>query len=57
LTIPSALFLPASMIFGFFSVNVTEMTIFESWGFYLMLGLVALMVGGMLVVFWRRGWF
>jgi len=57
LTIPLALFLPASMIFGFFSVNVTEMTIFESWGFYLMLGLVALMVGGMLVVFWRRGWF
>ena len=45
------------MIFGFFSVNVTEMTIFESWGFCLMLGLVALMVGGMLVVFWRRGWF
>jgi magnesium transporter len=57
LTIVSALLLPASMVFGFFGINFTQMAIFEPWGFYVMLGIVALMVGGMLGLFWRRGWF
>lgn len=57
LTIFSAIMLPLTFITGFFGMNLPEITGIQSHTVYLTLwAIMFLIVGGMLLVFWRRGW-
>lgn len=55
LTVVATVFLPASLIAGIFGMNFKDMPWLElPQGFYYALGLMALVAGGMLLLFWRR---
>ena len=57
LTIFSAIMLPLTFLTGFFGMNLPEITGIQSHTVYLFLWLTMLAVaGGMLFLFWRRGW-
>ena len=57
LTIFSAIMLPLTFITGFFGMNLPEITGIQSHTVYMLLWTMMIFVsGGMLYLFWRRGW-
>ncbi len=58
LTIIATIFIPLSFIAGVYGTNFKYIPELEwNWGYFGMLGLMALTAGGMLVYFWRKRWF
>jgi len=58
LTVLSAVFLPLTLIAGIWGMNFESMPELEySWGYPIALSLMALVGGGMLLIFYLRGWF
>jgi magnesium transporter len=58
LTIISAVFLPLTLITGFFGMNFRGMVLLEwQYGFLLALGLMAILLLGMTWYFYKQGWF
>ncbi len=58
LAIFSAILLPLSVITGVFGMNFENMPLLHSQNGYLFtFGIMFLIFGGLLVYFWRRGWF
>jgi magnesium transporter len=57
LAVVSAIILPLSLIAGIYGMNFEYMPELKSRnGYFLTLGLMALVTGALLVYFWRRGW-
>ena len=56
LTIISAVFLPLTLITGFFGMNFSGM-ILTSYGLWLVIGVMGIAMGLMLWYFYRQGWF
>lgn len=57
LTIISTLFLPVTFVAGIYGMNFENMPeIKDPWGYPLCLLAMALIAGGFLVFFWRKGW-
>lgn len=57
LTVLTTIFLPATLIAGIFGMNFEYMPIIgRSGGFYIALGLMAVIALGMAAIFWRRNW-
>ncbi len=58
LTIVSAIFQPMALVAGIYGMNFKVMPELEwTYGYYLCLGLMFSISAGMLLLFWRRGWF
>lgn len=58
LTIVSAIFQPMALVAGIYGMNFKVMPELEwTYGYYLSLGLMFTISTGMLLLFWRRGWF
>lgn len=57
LTIVSTIFIPLSFIAGVYGMNFENMPELRwPWGYYGALGLMAIVGGGLVAWFWRRGW-
>ncbi len=57
LTVFSAIMLPLSLIAGIYGMNFENMPELHSkYGYYIALGLMLLVGGGLLIYFWRKGW-
>ncbi len=58
LTVISAIFLPLTLLAGIYGMNFEGMPELKSvYGYPLILGLMVAIAGGMLAVFYHRGWF
>jgi magnesium transporter len=58
LTMISAIFMPLTLITGIYGMNFTNMPELQmSHGYFLLLGLMALIGGGLGIFFYIRGWF
>ncbi len=58
LTIFSAIMLPLSLIAGIYGMNFQNMPELQSpYGYYIALGLMGVVALGLLIYFWRKGWF
>jgi magnesium transporter len=57
LTIVSTIFIPISFIAGVYGMNFEYMPELRSpWGYFVSLGLMAVVAGALVGWFWRRGW-
>ncbi len=57
LTIFSAIWLPLSFMAGVYGMNFENMPELKtSYGYFIVLGSMALVAGGLLIYFWRKGW-
>lgn len=57
LTVLSAVLLPLTVIAGIYGMNFTHMPeLQQAWGYPMALGLMALVAGGLLLFFKRKGW-
>jgi len=57
MTIFSAIMLPLSVIAGIYGMNFDNMPELRSrYGYFLTLAVMAIVAGGLLVYFWRKGW-
>lgn len=57
LTVVSTIFIPLSFIAGVYGMNFENMPeLHWPWGYYGALALMAVVAGGLVVWFWRRGW-
>jgi len=58
LTVISAIFMPLTLIAGIYGMNFTNMPVLQtSYGYLIILGLMALLGGGLGIFFYVRGWF
>ena len=58
LTVISAIFMPLTLIAGIYGMNFTNMPELQtSHGYFIILGLMALLGGGLGIFFYVRGWF
>ncbi len=58
LAIFSATMLPMTLLSGIYGMNFENMPLLHSqYGYYITLGLMVVIFGGLLVYFWRKGWF
>jgi magnesium transporter len=58
LTIIATIFMPLTFLSGLYGMNFKYMPELEwYWGYPFVLSLMALIAGGMLVIFWRKKWF
>ena len=58
LTILSAIYLPATLIAGIYGMNFNNIPIMSvPFGYFIVMGIMALVVIGQLVLFYKRGWF
>lgn len=58
LTVISAIFMPLTLIAGIYGMNFTNMPELQTpYGYFLLLGLMALIGGGLGIFFYIRGWF
>jgi magnesium transporter len=58
LTVISAIFMPLTLIAGIYGMNFTNMPELQaSYGYFIILGLMALLGGGLGIYFYVRGWF
>ena len=57
LAVVSAIILPLSLIAGIYGMNFENMPELKSEnGYFLTLGVMAIVTLGLLIYFWRRGW-
>lgn len=57
MTIFSAIMLPLSVIAGIYGMNFENMPELKTkYGYFATLGVMALVAGGLLIYFWRKGW-
>lgn len=57
MTIFSAIMLPLSVIVGIYGMNFDYMPELRmKYGYYVTLGIMAMVAGGLLIYFWRKGW-
>jgi magnesium transporter len=57
LTIMASIFIPLTFLAGLYGMNFKQMPELEQWWAYpTLLGIMAIVAGGMLFHFWRRGW-
>ena len=58
LTVISAIFMPLTLIAGIYGMNFTNMPELQaSYGYFIILGFMALLGGGLGIFFYVRGWF
>ncbi len=58
LALISATMLPLTLLSGIYGMNFDNMPLLRSdYGYYVTLGLMVLIVVGLLIYFWRKGWF
>jgi magnesium transporter len=58
LTIIATIMMPLTVITGIYGMNFVNMPeLYTPFGYFIVLGIMALVVVGSLVFFWRRGWF
>ncbi len=58
LTVVSTIFIPLTFIAGVYGMNFEYMPELKTrWGYFGSLGLMAAIAGGLILFFWRRGWF
>jgi magnesium transporter len=60
LSVVTVVFLPLTLIASIYGTNLNYSAVFGwrlEWGFYLMLGAMLLLAGGLALVFHKRGWF
>jgi magnesium transporter len=58
LTVISAIFMPLTLIAGIYGMNFTNMPELQtSYGYFIILGLMVLLGGGLGIFFYVRGWF
>jgi len=57
LTVVSSIMLPLTVIAGIYGMNFVHMPELKlDWGYFAVLGVMATVAGGLLVLFWRLGW-
>ncbi|HYJ80372.1 MAG TPA: magnesium/cobalt transporter CorA [Longimicrobiaceae bacterium] len=56
LTIFASIFIPLGFVTGIYGMNVSHPERAWYWGWPFALGVMAVIAGGLLVYFWRRGW-
>jgi len=58
LTVISAIFMPLTLIAGIYGMNFANMPELQTpYGYFIILGLMALLAGGLGIFFYMRGWF
>jgi magnesium transporter len=58
LTIIATIFMPLSFIVGMYGMNFDHMPeLHYRYGYYVTLGLMAVVAGGLVTFIWRKGWF
>jgi magnesium transporter len=58
LTVISAIFLPLTLLAGIYGMNFQHMPeLDDPYSYYVILGLMFVIALGMLLFFYRRGWF
>ncbi len=58
LTVVSTIFIPLTFIAGLYGMNFEYMPELKTrWGYFICLGLMGAVAGGLVYYFWRRGWF
>lgn len=58
LTVVSTIFIPLTFIAGVYGMNFEYMPELQyRWSYFLCLGLMGVIAGGLIYFFWRRGWF
>ena len=58
LTVVSTIFIPLTFIAGVYGMNFEYMPeLHTRWGYIACLGLMTAIAGGLILFFWRRGWF
>ncbi|MDJ0658412.1 MAG: magnesium/cobalt transporter CorA [Crocosphaera sp.] len=58
LTVVSTIFIPLTFIAGVYGMNFEYMPeLHTRWGYFICLGLMGAIAGGLILFFWRRGWF
>ncbi|MDJ0508629.1 MAG: magnesium/cobalt transporter CorA [Crocosphaera sp.] len=58
LTVVSTIFIPLTFIAGVYGMNFEYMPELKShWGYFICLGLMGAIAGGLIYFFWQRGWF
>ena len=58
LTVISTIFNPLTFIAGVYGMNFDNMPeLHTKWGYFVSLGVMALIASGLIYFFWRQGWF
>lgn len=58
LAIISVTMLPLTLLTGIYGMNFENMPLLHSrWGYYVTMGIMLTIFGGMVLYFWRKGWF
>ena len=58
LTVVSTIFIPLTFIAGVYGMNFEYMPELKTrWGYIICLGFMGAIAGGLVLFFWRRGWF
>ncbi|MEA5532698.1 magnesium/cobalt transporter CorA [Crocosphaera sp. XPORK-15E] len=58
LTVMSTIFIPLTFLAGLYGMNFKYMPELEGkWSYFVLLGVMLLIAGGLSYFFWRRGWF
>jgi magnesium transporter len=58
LAIFSATMLPMTLLSGIYGMNFDNMPLLHTpYGYFITLGLMLIIFGGLIIYFWRRGWF
>jgi magnesium transporter len=58
LTVISTIFNPLTFIAGVYGMNFENMPELKTrWGYFISLGVMAAVAGGLIYYFWRKGWF
>ncbi|REJ78190.1 MAG: magnesium and cobalt transport protein CorA [Acidobacteria bacterium] len=58
LAIISVTILPLTLLTGIYGMNFDNMPLLHSkWGYFITMGVMAVMFGGLVAYFWRKGWF
>ena len=57
LTIVASIFIPLTFLAGIYGMNFENMPeLGVRWAYPVLLGIMALLTGGMVLYFWRKGW-
>jgi magnesium transporter len=57
LTVISAIFIPLTFIVGVYGMNFEHMPELQTrYGYFIVMGFMALLAGALIFVFWKRGW-
>jgi magnesium transporter len=58
LTVISTIFIPLTFVAGVYGMNFKYMPELEGkWSYFILLGIMGAIAGGLSYFFWRRGWF